>query len=302
MNWIKKTIFICALYMHQIQSFEIHAHRGARTIYPENTLPAFKAAWESGADFIELDIQITKDRKAIIHHNFSLDPLACSYQDGSSPQENIFIHSLNLEEIKKLNFEKKAFWDSSTQQRSITTTVPTLEEVIDLITHSSHPAAQKIKLNIELKRDLRYPHYSLNPHEIVETVLEVVHKKGFSHRVQYSSFDPEILSLLRQQEPEAILACLFAEEILTFISANLKVPGLDFILNFAKDLKINILSPDHSMIKAPSQIQEMKKNGFKIIVWTVNDFSRCKELLEMGIDGIITDVPGDLAKKIAPKS
>ncbi|MBM3208369.1 MAG: hypothetical protein FJZ57_07210, partial [Chlamydiae bacterium] len=190
-----------------------------------------------------------------------------------------------------LDFGAKTSSEFPSQKKIKGTKIPTLEEVILEIKNSKHPRASNIRLNIELKRDMRSPHLSLSAQEIVVKVLDIIHKHNFTHRVQYSSFDPEILILLRNKEPDSILSCLFSQEILNFISTNLNKPGLDFIISFAKKNKINILSPDHTLIKDQTQISEIKKSGFKVVVWTVNDSDRCLELYKMGVDGIITDTP-----------
>ena len=63
------------------------------------------------------------------------------------------------------------------------------------------------------------------------------------------------------------------------------------ILECAKALRAAIFSPEHSYLKDKNQVQSLQKMGFRIIPWTVNEPNRWKELIEMGVDGIITDFP-----------
>lgn len=280
--------------MANLHSIEVQGHRGARNAFPENTLPAFQAAWEAGADLIELDVQVTKDKVLIIHHNFATNSNISCYLNGSSIKKAELIRNISLAEIKKIDCGKKTNSEFPSQKSLPGTQIPTLEEVIDLIKSSSHPGAQKVHVNIEIKRDPRSPEQSYPAREIVDLVLAQVEKKGFASRVRYSSFDPEVLIALREKAPKAIISCLFDGEVIKEISKRYAQAGLDFIMAFASTLEAQILSPDHTILKDASQVRAMQKEGFKVIAWTVNDPIRWRELYDMGVDGIITDYPAAL--------
>ena len=271
-------------------AYEVHAHRGARDLFPENTLPAFQAAWESGADCIELDVQFTRDGAVVIHHNFEIHRDAWLHRAANS-KNSLLIHSLSITELQQLEYGLLSDPEFPHQQKRPGIAIPTLDELIDAIITANHPQAQNIRLNIELKRDLRQPHLSLDPDHIVTKVLEVIRRRDFSHRVQYASFDPDILTLMRKKAPQAILACLFSEETLYFIKHHFGMPGFEFLLGFAKAHQINILCPDHQMLKDSSQIIKMHSEGFQVRAWTVNDPKRWQQLYEMGVNGVITDTP-----------
>lgn len=295
MRCITTLTLAISLLMANLHSIEIQAHRGARDTYSENTLAAFQAAWEAGADAVELDVQITSDGILIVHHDYSLNPALSCYLDGSPIEAGTLIHTIPLSEVKKIDCGCKADPRFPGQTLVKGTQIPTLEELIDFINASPDPRAQKIRLNIELKRDPRAPHLSLPPQQIVDLVVAEVERKGFAHKVLYSSFDPEILVALRQKAPEAVISCLFSQDVLKEISKRYKMPGMDFVIGFSSDLQAQILSPHHTMLKHASQVRAMHEAGFKVVVWTVNDPIRWKELYDMGVDGIITDTPSALA-------
>jgi glycerophosphoryl diester phosphodiesterase len=275
--------------MDNIHSIEVQAHRGARECFPENTLPAFEAAWNMGLGLIELDIQITSDGIPVIYHDFAVNPDLCCYMDGSSITKAPLVKSLTLAELKNIDCGSKPDPRFKKQERIPGIQIPTLEELIDAITSASTDV--NTILNIELKRDPRNPSLSFSAEDIVTKVLSIVGNKGFAKRVRYCSFDPEILVLLRKKEPNATLAFLFDEVILEAIPKHFAVPGLDYILSFAKAQNIQILSPDHHLLKDPSMVCLFQSRGFKVVTWTPNDPARWQELINFGVNGIITDSP-----------
>ncbi|NDE82663.1 MAG: hypothetical protein EB051_03490 [Chlamydiia bacterium] len=275
------------------KAYEVHAHRGARDLFPENTIPAFQAAWEGGADVIELDLQFTQDGAVVIHHNFEINPNA-PLNDGLLFNQSPLIHSVCLSDLKKLEYGLLQTLEFPDRKVKKGIQIPTLDELIDVIITAAHPQAKKVRLNIELKRDLRQPHLSLSPDQIVNKTLEVVRRRQFSDRVQYTSFDPEILILLRKLEPKALLGCLFSEETLQFITEQFHKPGFDFLLMFAKTHHINILCPDHKILTSSNQVRVMQREGFQVLPWTVNDEQRWQDLYQMGVNGVITDLPSQM--------
>jgi glycerophosphoryl diester phosphodiesterase len=117
MNHIKTLFTVVTLIMFNIHSCEIHAHRGARDTFPENTIPAFSHAWENGADLIELDVQVTKDGIVVVHHNFELNPDICCREGGEAILDTPLLHSINLEELKKLDFGTKTSQEFPDQKK-----------------------------------------------------------------------------------------------------------------------------------------------------------------------------------------
>jgi glycerophosphoryl diester phosphodiesterase len=134
--------FVCNLFLFSDLLYTIpmktliQAHRGAPTCRPENTLEAFSAAIEQGADGIELDVHLTKDGHIVVAHDERLERVS----DGTG-----YINDHTLEELKSLNFGK-LLPDSKVYR------IPTLSEVFSLIKPS------ELTVNIELKTTERlYP-------------------------------------------------------------------------------------------------------------------------------------------------
>lgn len=104
-------------------------------------------------------------------------------------------------------------------------------------------------------------------------------KNGLSNRIYYSSFDIEVLQAIHDIDATAILGWSVSRTI---------------ALEKIKLLPIAVLFLEHTLLKDEDQIRELQKKGFRVIPWTVNDPDRWKELIEMGVDGIIIDYPKSL--------
>lgn len=253
-----------------MRRIEVQGHRGMRGLFPENTLPGFQAAIDAGVDSIECDILATSDEILVVHHDYTIDEL--------------LVRSLTLDEIKQYDCGKAN--PEFPQQKSMpNTTVPTLDELLDLISLSS------IRLNIEIKRDARHPDWTLEPHILAQKVLAAVKTKKLEKRVYYSSFDVEVLRAIREIDATASIGLIFGSwEIF-------EIP--EKILECAKTLRVAVFSPKESYLKNSEQVKSWQKMGFRVIPWTVNNPSRWQELIAIGVDGIITDYPKSLLEYLS---
>lgn len=143
----------------------ILAHRGASLLAPPNTLSSFKKALELGADGVELDVRLTKDKNLVVIH----DPVVDYVSDG-----NGFVSDYTLKEIKRLDFGYRFSEDYRGER------IPTLEEALDIL--------RDVKLiNIEIKND-PYPYEGIE-----RIVLENIYNMGIRDKIVISSFDHELL-------------------------------------------------------------------------------------------------------------
>src|SRR5437588_9586168 len=81
---------------HAAPRILVHGHRGARAIFPENTLPAFEYAIAQGVDVLELDVAVTRDNILVVSHDPTMNPVICS-----GPREHIPIHQLTLDQVRE---------------------------------------------------------------------------------------------------------------------------------------------------------------------------------------------------------
>lgn len=148
----------------------IIAHRGALSVAPENTLPAFRQAVQVGADGIELDVHLTADGVPVVIHNMTVDATT----NGSG-----YVSELTLAAVKRLDA------GSHMGPEFANTPVPTLEEVLDAV-------GEDLLVNIELKSS------GGRNAGLTEAVVALVQRMGLTERVWFSSFKPYFLFLARQ--------------------------------------------------------------------------------------------------------
>lgn len=275
-------------------SLEVQGHRGYRALRPENTLPSFSLAIEAEADVLEFDVLVTADDELVIHHDFFVNKDLCRYLDGSPITDSVLIRSLTLAEIKKLDGGAKVHPEFPSQELIAGTQIPTVQEFFEFIRNFSHPHAKKVRLNLEIKRDPRCPDWTMPPLKLAAKIMDQVRKNGFADRIYYSSFDPEVLSAIRKVDSNARVGFIFSSDSLEAVRQMKPNAEMDFLITMASYLKAEILSPDHALLTSKEEVLSLQKRGFKVIPWTVNDSKRWKELVEMGVDGIISDDPRSL--------
>lgn len=296
MSYILLTLLgLISLMPIQSKEIEVQGHRGARGHMPENTLPSFASAIEAGADVLELDLLVTKDGELIIHHDFYLNKELCTFLDGSSVSSAPLICSLSLAMLKQYDSGRKTNRNFPRQKPVPGTQIPTLQELFDFIKNSSHHNAKKVRLNLEIKRDPYHPEWTIGAREFAQKVIDKVEKNGFADRIYYSSFDPEVLQEIRKLDPKAKIGFLFEEETFPTFSYPDHQAGMKSLLALASSFKADTISPDYVLLK-PEDVSILKKSGFRVVVWTVNDPKQWAALIDMGVDGIITDFPDELIK------
>lgn len=279
----------CTLAGH-CSAVEIHGHRGARGLFPENTLSACIGAIEGGADALELDLMLTADDAIVIYHHFALDDELCTYLDGRPLTTAPLIANLKLAEIKMIDCGSKQNPLFPRQAMLVGTQIPTLAELLQLM--RTHPQAQKVRLNLEIK---------INPYDtsprvsrafFARKIFAEVQASGLTERVLYSSFDLEVLKEMRQLDPQAKLGFIFNAEWLSKKWQVKPENWLPFAIRAATEIRAEMIAPEHSLLTT-ERVKKLHLSGFRVIPWTVNDAQLSFELIEMGVDGIITDYPHD---------
>lgn len=238
---------------------KVIAHRGANKKAPQNTLPAFRQAIAEHTDGFETDVHLTKDKKLVICHNYTIDETS----DGRGD-----ITSYTLAELKKFDF------GSYFGNEFAGTTLPTLSEFLDLVKDTD---AEIINIELKSQKD--------RSTEIVRRTLDEVKEKGVLDRVIISSFDPRILKAVKAEEPLCKTAFLYPTND-PFVCRFIAVPFF-----IAKAIKADILHPAYLFV-SPAMVKLAHKLGFKVNVWTVDEPSAVRYLVACGVDGLITDCPG----------
>lgn len=290
------------------QGFDLQGHRGARGLMPENTLPAFAKALSIGVSTLELDLAVTRDYQVVVMHNPRFEPeIARDSRGGWLQQSSPSIHSMSLAEVKtydvgRLNPASKYAERYPAQQAIDGTPVPTLGEVFEL----AHKADNRVvRFNIEIKINPEHPHTTFPPKDFVRAVVGVIRQYGMEQRVVVQSFDWRALQVVQDIAPKVATSYLTVDQDwLSNLQTGMpgKSPWLnnydvdDFDGSAAHAIKAaggRIWSSYHREVSARA-IKLAQDLGLSVNVWTVNESARMRELIEMGVDGIITDYPDRL--------
>ena len=291
-------------------AFDIEAHRGGRALFPENTLVSFAGALSMGVSTLELDIGVTRDGAIVISHERGLNPDLARGADGSyvAAPGTPFV-KLSLAEVKQFDVGQirpgSTYAAQFPDQHAVPgTKIPTLKELTELVRRSGN---KEVRLNIETKIDPNHPDESPPPERFVALLLELLRAEQFEDRVMVQSFDWRTLQLVQQRAPKiptVYLTLQVGREPTVFPDrASEWTAGFNpadhgkSIPRAVKAAGGAIWSPYWRDV-TPELIAESHGLGLKVVVWTVNQPADMARLIEMGVDGIISDRP-DLLRKAA---
>lgn len=303
--------------------FDLEAHRGGRDIRPENTLYSYAYAIELGATSIECDMQLTKDGQIVMSHNPILNSDITRDENGNYIENNKYdIRLMTVDELKKFDVGVMdpncgEYYDlHGKTQFTYDAKIPTLEELMQLIQSYGD---KNIVLNIETKSypDPASAGYKNNadPKKFVEVFNNIVKKYDMEDRVVLQSFDWQTLIEMKKLNPNISTSALWQEqpswgrdsESLRRYEKK-KSPwlgGLDIKdyqgnpIKAAHAIGADIISPYYTEI-SKQDVDEAHSLGMKVVPWTVNNEKDMNMLLDMGVDGIISDKPW-LLKQVLEK-
>ncbi len=293
-------------------TFDLQAHRGGRGLLPENTLPAFANAISLGVTTLELDTDITSDGVVVIGHDPSLNPNIVRRPDGTWLEEKgPAIHSLTFAALSQYDIGRlkpgTAYAKTFAEQRAIDgTRYARLTDLFDMVRRSGNTA---VRFNVETKVSPLEPEETLAPEPFTLRLLEVIRGSGMASRVTIQSFDWRTLQVVQRVAPEFTTVYLTAQQrFLDNIAAD-QPEGSPWTAGFryrdyrsvAKMVKAaggSVWSPYFGDVDA-GKVAEAHALGLKVVVWTVNNRDQMKKLLEMQVDGIITDRPDVLREVLA---
>ena len=282
-----KYIIICLSVIYACNNpqpeIDVQGHRGCRGYFPENTIVGFLEAMKMGVSTLEMDVVITKDTQVLLSHEPFMNHEICELAGDSSisreTEKNYNIYKLTYEEIKKFDCGSKRV-ERFPDQTKLSVHKPLLSEVIDATeSFIQQSNSQRINYNIEIKS---WPDGDLifhpEPKEFARLLLKMVSQKGIKARTTIQSFDIRSLQATRSLDPDIQTALLIA---------NLK--PADYWLD-SLGFTPEIYSPYFKLVDS-SLVRFCHDRGMQLIPWTVNDKKDIHKMLELGVDGIISDYP-----------
>ncbi|AMD01082.1 glycerophosphodiester phosphodiesterase family protein [Halomonas chromatireducens] len=273
-------IFALAQAWWIVNSFELRddvtniAHRGSSMAAPENTLAAVEQAIVDRADYVEIDVRLSADGEVVVYHDRSLQRLA------GDPRN---VRDLTLDELQAFDVGSW-FGDAFVGEH-----IPTLDEALETVRGRS-------ALMIDMKPD---PGGEL---ALVEAVLESIRREAMAREqcldmlspaqsatrcgnpdviaeTRVAVMSPGVVQMVKEREPELRVTLL----------AQLVMPGTLERRGF------DALGLRHNRI-TENEIRLARELGYEVHAWTVNDRARMSQLIDLGVDAIITDYPDRLTE------
>ena len=289
MNYLLALVFLALPATAQPHPpLDIQAHRGGRGLMPENTIPAMRRALDLGVTTLEMDVAISQDKQVLLSHDAYLNADFVYRPDGQAltkeEGKSLKIYGLPYAEIRRYDVGSHGN-PTFPRQQKLLTHKPLLAEVIDSAeryarrTHRTAPF-----YNIETKTTPEGDGtYHPAPEEFVRLLLAVISRKGVQSRVIIQSFDPRTLEVVHRAQPQLRTALL--------------VENSDGLENNLRRLSFlpSIYSPHYKLV-TPALVQMCHQAHLQVIPWTVNTAAEITQLLQLEVDGYITDYP-DLVRK-----
>jgi len=261
--------------------FDLQGHRGARGLFPENSIEGFIAAVELQVNTVEMDVVISKDNKVVVSHEPWVSSTICWGSNDKPVIEgkDLRIYEMSYDQLTNYNCGSQAHPDFPLQAK-MPTFKPLLSEVItEVEAATTELELPPVYYNIEIKSTPEGDGvFHPGPKEFCQLVLEVINAGNILNRAIIQSFDVRALQAMKELEPSIPLALLIEE-------------SADFEKNLAKlGFTPAIYSPNFQLVNE-ALVKACHEKNIRLIPWTVNEEEDMVKLLDLGVDGIITDYP-----------
>ena len=237
-----------------VDPIKIVAHRGASGYAPENTVAAFDKAIEMNADFIEVDVQRSKDGKLVIIH----DPTVDRTTDGAGK-----VKDLTLKQLKRLD---AGSWKGSQFKGE---KIPTFEEIIKRY-------RKKTGILMDVKYPKRYPGIEKQIAEILKKHKLEQPKKG---EIIIQSFNHKSMKKMKQLLPKVPIGVLITKK------AHTKEKAIEEFASYA-----DYYNPNYQIL-TKELVEKANAKGMKVFPWSVRSFDAIQFVLDMNTAAIITEYP-----------
>ncbi len=242
------------------------AHRGGAGLAPENTLTSFKNGIALGADFIEMDVHLSKDGAVMVIHDPTLDRTT----DAKGR-----VSDYTMAELQAMNDAAK--FPGATLKEP----VPTLGQVLDL----AKPANVRLEVEIKIGADGKpYP-------GIAPKTLDEINARGMLDRVRIMAFEFDTLKEIRGLNPKVFTVALMTTDYFRRKTIDRPAAIVDDVAPFS-----NAIGVDKNFL-TPQLTQEAHNRNLAVGVWTVDTEAEMTKFIKMGVDGITTNRP-DILKGV----
>lgn len=265
------------------QTIDIQAHRGGMALYPENTIVAMLNALDWGVNTLEMDLVVSKDKKIVVSHEpvmchrYVADP--CGKAIAQADEMNYRLYTMPYDSIAR--YDTGIRGDARFPQRKkVPAHKPLLSDLIDATEAYAKQNGMPLPCyNIEIKSSQKNDSlYTPDYREFADLALDVLLQKNLGKRLIIQCFDVRTLNYLHERYPRLRLSYLIGKTS-RFQEALSK---LRFVPEY--------LSPDYTIVNK-ALVAAAHEKGMKIVPWTVDSYEDMRRMIELNVDGLITNYP-----------
>jgi len=304
--------------LQSVHAFDLQGHRGARGLAPENTIAAFGIALGIGVSTLESDLGLTSDGVLVLSHEPRLAAALTRGPDGTwlkedgAPLVRLSYSDVESYDVGRLNPGHRYAAQFPQQKPVDRERLPTLSALFELARDRRSPGGAPIRFNIETKVTPGAEVPTADAVTFARAVVTAVRRAGMAERVTVQSFDWSTLVEVRRLDPELATACLTIEST----NMNTLRPGPDGASPWHAGLKLadyenslprlaraagcSTWSPFWRNVTEPV-VAEAHGLGLRVVPWTLNEPADMERMIDLGVDGLITDYPDRARRVLAAK-
>jgi len=284
---------------------EVQGHRGARGLWPENTLAAFAGALELGVSAVELDCGMTRDGVLVVTHDPDLNPDLTRAADGrflAATGPRIF--DLTYPELQSYDVGRlkpgSAYAARFPEQQPVDgERIPRLADVLALVRSRG---SGRVRVGLEVKTFADQPQLTAAPEVFAQALHGIVEATATLALVSFMAFDWRVLAAVQRLMPQAATVALTEQQApgdTVGIGAPRPSPWLggleparfgNSVVRLVKATGAGTWGPDYQDLNA-QRIAEAHEAGLRVVPWTVNATADMERLLALGVDGMTSDRP-----------
>jgi glycerophosphoryl diester phosphodiesterase len=296
--------------------FDLQAHRGGLGLTTESTLEGFAKALRLGVSTLELDTQVTRDHKVVVTHDRQVSAQKCRDTapvvpgDPRFPYVGKYVKDLTLAQLRTMDCGYRQLPGHPEQERLPGARMIELRDVFDLVKRYK---ARQVTLNVETKVEAGAPEQTAPRELFVRRVYEEIRASGIEEQVTVQSFDWGALKVMHRLAPEWPLVALTNHDFLQvgkegaspwlggidaddyggdFVKAAATVPGVRALSpNYGFPQNGKLGDPDFRFYPDRAMIAAAHARGLRVIPWTCDDPATVAALMDLGVDGVITNYP-----------
>jgi glycerophosphoryl diester phosphodiesterase len=304
--WITAVLLSLCL---QAQAFDLQGHRGARGLAPENTLAGFALTLSLGVSTLETDLAVSRDGVLLISHDPALNPDITRGPDGQflAARGPVIWHTdvaeLQRYDVGRLRPGTRYAAQYPEQKPHDGARLPKLDELFALVKRSGN---EQVRLALEIKVRPDAPDETMAPEPFARKLVDAVRQAGMAPRTTILSFDWRVLQAVQKLAPEIGTVYLSIQQR-NFDNIGAGRPGVSpwtagfghaehgSVPKMIRSAGGRIWSSFHGDLDA-AKVKEAQGLGLTVLAWTVNEPARIAQLMDMGVDGIVSDRP-DLVRQ-----